>query len=1094
MRLSGLRHLFSTPSAAHLAVPAALALALGLVAAPATAQTAPFVLPYTMSTFVGPHAVLTVGTPCGSSIVLDGPGDGCIVTAVPFTANETLGSATLIVSTTAGLYVGQSVNGGGVPSGTTITAINSANSITLSASATATQNAISLTATFGSVGVDPHDIRVDGQGNVFWVDDNGGSVVVHKINGSTGRMSAYIGSIINTSGSCSTASDTAGDGCNATDNGANAAKNANTAKVAKSRGIAVANNGDVYLADYNGNYDHRVSAATLIMSVVAGSGTSSFIDAAAPQKSGVSATRGIGVDNAGNVYIADTGNNVLRIAQPIAGGYQTFTLTAPNGAAGSGSAGCVNNTAGVAGSSTPKIVTTGIPAINAQLCAPEDVQIDSFGNIFIADDGNTVVRAIYGGSGTLPGIAAPQRGYIYTIAGIDPSTQTAVAYPKDGTTPTIPANTVAVNIRKLSIDNRNNLYLADSSANVIWFVDAQTGNIRYIAGRNGLAAGSPAPCYTTAPNSTNIVGDGCVATAAALFSSSDTGVAADNQGNIYITDAQGANGANSRLRKVLSGLNFPSVTRGVSITQTIQIHYGPLDTNAAANAFTLSGVSGTNVDYTLGAPACVTNTDTTTDCTLPITFTPTQPGYDTATLTIRSTLGGVNSYLLTGTGVAAAVAIDPGNISQVVAPVNNPQGIATDGAGNIYTADTANNRVLITSAVSGATTVFAGTGTQGNSGDNGLATAATLFAPSAVAVDTAGNVYIADTGNNRVRRVNAAGRISAFAGGGAGTCTGAFDALGNGCPATAAILNGPAGLAADNLGTVFIADTGNNLIRQVSTTGFITNLAGGASAVCTANTDPFGDGCGANQSTFSRPPLLAFDNNNRNLIIADTGDNVVRSLYLGNTITGTATVYTVVVNPLTLIAGNGTAGPTTDNNNSAILSELSGPTGVAVGPAGTVYIADTGNNAVRLVSNGLISTIVGTLGASGTGTVPGTAANAQLNAPASVAVLNNGTLQIADSANNRLLTDTRSQVTFGFGRTNIGFSSPLQTFTETSIGNIPALLAAPLLTNNGADPVHPHRSHRQHWLRSRHLCHRRHLHPAGAVHPRHHRQLLLHVH
>ncbi|HZL29355.1 MAG TPA: hypothetical protein VFC39_22720, partial [Acidobacteriaceae bacterium] len=576
---------------------------------------APYVLPYTMSTFAGPHATYSIGQTCGNGIgiALDTAGDGCLANSV-------------------------------------------------------------------SVGVDPHDIRVDGNGNVYWMDDNASTALVHKISSISGIQTVYVGSTVNTSGPCPTNVTPQGDGCPANDGAANVQKKFYTDKTPKSRGLEVGPNGDLFYADYNGNYDHKVSAATGYLSVVSGTGvayTSNTNSSQAPSPVGtaqVSASRGIGVDANGNIYIADTGDGQLRavyggfgsisgVASPVAG--DTYALTAYNPAA-------INT----------KTVVTSSPLASTVLSAPEDVKVDTNGNVYIADAGNNVVRALYNGQGSLPGISNPVAGTVYLIAGYATGVSTTQnTYPTDGTSPTFPATTIAITDRKISLDNRNNLYIADSSNNVVWFVDNVTGNIRVLAGSFGLTAGAAAPCTAITGNT---VGDGCPATHASLYSNSDMAVATDNQGNIYITDARGANAANALLRKVLSGLNFPSLASGASVTQTILVHFGLNDTQAAANAFTISGSGTANVDFTAGAPTCIVETDFTSDCTLPITFKPTRPGYDTATLTITSTLGGIDSYLLTGTGIASAVAIDPGIVSLANNAVKSPQGIVEDGAGNVY--------------------------------------------------------------------------------------------------------------------------------------------------------------------------------------------------------------------------------------------------------------------------------------------------------------------------------------------------------------------------------------------------------------------------
>ena len=153
------------------------------------------------------------------------------------------------------------------------------------------------------------------------------------------------------------------------------------------------------------------------------------------------------------------------------------------------------------------------------------------------------------------------------------------------------------------------------------------------------------------------------------------------------------------------------------------------------------------------------------------------------------------------------------------AQLNNPRGVAVDGSGNVYIADLSNNRIRKVDG-SGNISTIAGTGTQGYSGDGGAATAARLNWPQQVAVDGTGNVYIADTGNQRIRKVDGAGNISTFAG------TGTEGYSGDGGAATAARLNSPQEVALDNAGNVYIADTGNDRIRKVDGSGNISTFAG----------------------------------------------------------------------------------------------------------------------------------------------------------------------------------------------------------------------------------------------------------------------------
>jgi sugar lactone lactonase YvrE len=970
----------------------------------AVGQTAPYVLPYTMSTYVGGNAQYSgAGATCGSLVALDTAGDGCL-------------------------------------------------------------------ALFASINGEPHDVRVDARGNVYFLDNSGtSSSVIHRINPFTQLMTIYVGNLVGNK-ACTPNTTKYGDGCPATDGVANSNTATPTTLILKAaRGIGVANNGNLYIASYNDYYDHVILASTGYMQLLAGSGATGYTDGAAAT-SKVSQTRGIGPDPTGTItYIADdTSNNILR--QVYNGNVSSLTAL---------------NTAAV------KSVVSNTAATSEILDGPEDAQTDSNGNIYIADASNGVIMAIYKGSGSLPGISNPVYNNIYLIAGYYSASASAnpYTYPSapytatNNIAPAVPALTVSLGApRKISLDKYNNLYIAASSDNVVYFLDNATGNIRVIAGDFGGGAGNSVGC-----TGGGFAGDGCAGTLAGFYpnaGNTDLASAPDNQGNLYITDSENANAAQTRIRKQLSGLSFPATTAGTSVTQTIQFHFAPNDTPAVVNPYVIAAKAN---DFKLGTATCTTQAspDLTTDCLVPVTFTPSQAGYDTATITVTSAKGGVGTYQLTGQGNAAAIAFDPGNIATLAAANKNAQGIALDGAGNAYIADTGNNRILFYNATTGVSTVYAGgattvCGTAADAfGDGCAATAAKLNAPEAVAIDTTGSVYIADTGNNIIRKVNpGTGIITLYAGGaaastGGGTCANltatvttttyspvaiAFDALGDGCPGTQATFSKPSGLAADNLGSLYVADTGNNVIRVIANNGYVFPIAGGGS-ICSANTDSLGDGCGSANTIFKSPTGLAFDNVNKALIVADTGDSDVRRISLATTYSIAANIPTnILIQPVTKVAGNDQPGTTISQSGQGAGTQLTAPTGVAVDAAGNVYIADTGNASIRVVNaaTGIISTIAGINGVAGTGT-NASATITQLTTPAAVAVQPNGTLFIVDSGNNRVLSDTRSQITYNFGRTNVGFPSPLVNFTELNIGtssvSVPAFVQSPTNTQFSFTPA-----------------------------------------
>jgi uncharacterized protein (TIGR03437 family) len=300
-----------------------------------------------------------------------------------------------------------------------------------------------------------------------------------------------------------------------------------------------------------------------------------------------------------------------------------------------------------------------------------------------------------------------------------------------------------------------------------------------------------------------------------------------------------------------------------------------------------------------------------------------------------------------------------------------PGRVAIDSSGKLYIADGGNHRIRL---VSGTTiTTFAGNGTAGFAGDNAAAASAQLNNPCGVAVDSAGNVYIADSTNNVVRKVTAGGTISTFAG---NNPTGAGYA-GDTAAATSALLNNPVAVAVDAAGNVYIADANNNVIRKVAG-GNISTVVGGA----------------ATYTQLNHPDGLAVDAAG-NIYIADTVGR--RLLKFSN---GTVTV----------LAGDGNIGFGGDNG-PATKASLYDPMGVAVDAAGNVYIADTFNGRIRKIStNGNIATIAGTRFFAYTGD-GGPALNASLFFPHDVAVDSSGNVFISDTFNHAIRKLTIAAVT-----------------------------------------------------------------------------------
>jgi len=585
-------------------------------------------------------------------------------------------------------------------------------------------------------------------------------------------------------------------------------------------------------------------------------------------------------------------------------------------------------------------VGDGGPAAAATVYAPSDVALDGDGNLYIADTENNRIRRV------------DPTGIITTIAGTGER-----GYSGDGG-PAVAAQLSLPSV--VALDGDGNLYIADTENNRIRRVDS-SGIITTIAGtgEDGFS------------------GDGGPAVASLL--NRPSGVAVDGNGNLYIADTE-----NQRIRRVdaagkittisgtgeegNSGDNGPAVGARLDYPNGLAIDIAGdlyivdsgnhrirrVDSSGMITTIAGTGEGGYSGD---GGPAV------TAQLLFPTGIVADGAGNlyvaDTNNQRIRrinssgtiTTLAGTGEQVFGGEGGPA-----------VEAQLAYPRGVAVDGSGHVYIADSGNSRVRRIDS-SGMITTVAGTGEGGYSGDGGPAGTAQLNSPSGVAVDGSGNVYIADTQNHRIRRVDATGMIVTIAG------TGESGYSGDGGPAVAARLNAPSGVAVDGSGNLYIADTVNERIRRVDSSGTITTIAGTGMGYS-------GDGGPAVYAQLSAPAGVAVDGSG-NLYIADYFNRRIRRVDAFGIIT--------------TIAGTGERGFSGDGG-PAIEAQVSNPTGVAMDGAGNLYIADRGNGRVRRVdTGGIITTIAG----GGSGGDGGPAVEARLNGPEGVAVDSAGNVYIA---------------------------------------------------------------------------------------------------
>ena len=354
-----------------------------------------------------------------------------------------------------------------------------------------------------------------------------------------------------------------------------------------------------------------------------------------------------------------------------------------------------------------------------------------------------------------------------------------------------------------------------------------------------------------------------------------------------------------------------------------------------------------------------------------------------------------------------------GVVSTLATGLGGPEGVTVDASNNVYISDT-NNSVIRKIPAGGAITLFAGslTGTPGSA--DGTATAATFNYPAGLATDSAGDVYVADFGNSSIRMITPAGVVTTIAGSPTGA-SGYTNATGK-----AALFNHPAAVAVDANGNIYVVDTSNQLIREITAGTYAVNtVAGSFSNVTNSGVIGSTNAASATTSTFFYPQGIAVNAAGTTIFIADTGSHKIREITGGNFSAGTGIVSTFA----------GSIGASGATNTVALSATFKAPYGVAVDGAGNVFVADQGNNLIREISGGSVSTLAGTAGLSGANNGPG--ASATFNNPSGVAVDSQDNVYVADTGNNVVRKITAGVVsTFASG-----FSSPEGIATD-SAGNV----------------------------------------------------------
>jgi sugar lactone lactonase YvrE len=468
---------------------------------------------------------------------------------------------------------------------------------------------------------------------------------------------------------------------------------------------------------------------------------------------------------------------------------------------------------------------------------------------------------------------------------------------------------------------------------------------------------------------------------------------------------------------------FGSQPIGTSATQTVSVAVSGGATVSAIQVLTM-GKPGQDFQpggtFNCGAQSC----------SQPVTFAPLYPGLrQGAVVALDASNNVLGTTYISGTGAGGLGVLVPGTARTIAGDGDwkgegddeaatstelfLPTAVALDGAGNLYIADSAHNRIRIVCAAAGAAfpgitctrpgyiyTVAGTQGTAGYSGDGQVSTASgvELNMPSGLAIDGAGNLYIADTSNNVVREISSStGIITTIAG------TGARGFSGDGAAAVSAQFHSPTGLAVDPNGNVYIADEQNNRIRVVCAGSTpvlgVACAEGNIVTVAGSGGTTLGDGAAATAAMLSAPYTVALDPAG-NLYIADSGNNRVRmvSASASGSVMGISCKAPGVI---ATVAGNGSQGFNGDGG-PATGAELFAPSGVAVDPAGNLYIADTQNFRIRKVSAaGVITSVAGTA-TGGFGGDGGPATSAGIYGPYGLALDGSGNLFVAEYLDNRV--------------------------------------------------------------------------------------------
>ncbi len=782
--------------------------------------------------------------------------------------------------------------------------------------------------------------------------------------------------------------------------------------------------GNYYILDNNYSRVIKVDHTTGNMSVFAGNGVIGFSGDGGPAADAeMNGPSGMCMDSHDNLFIADSDNNVIR---EVTGGI-------------------INTVAGIENTDTQEYSGDGGPALSANLHFPDGCSFDTNGNLYIADRGNNAIRVVIGASATVPvGITGPvTAGNIYLFAGSKgavPPAPPAVGYGAN--------NTAALGAGlngpfDVFVDSHNNVFIADlgnpstTANNVVREVAATTAG--------GMTAGD---IYTVA-GTPQMIGDttGVLATTALL--NGPKGIYVDGSGNLFFCDS-----GNQVIREV------PAVA---ATGMTVGFIYDVAGT-PGTNGY--SGDGGTAITATLGFPAGtfvnasgIFISDANSNAVRQVTSN--TGDYTTETI---STFAGNGHFSYGGDG---APAID--------GELNVPAGISVDTLGNLIIADAGIpdmtqsliRKVAAPISTGNLSTIAGHPEDNSFSGDGGPALGSLVSTAMGVFTDPSGDVFIADTYNCLVREITIAnGNIITVAGTDP-TTTPVCGFAGAAGPATGATLGLVNSVALDAAGDIFFSDSTNNIVWEVAKNTTATMTAGHIYvAVGTQGPAGYsGDGAVATAAKLNSPTGISFDIFG-NLFIADTKNNVIREVPADNTTNPTP----MTAGYIYTIAGNQGAGAGyTGDTGPATSATLNNPFTIVVDNADDIFIADTQNSVIREVfgvsgggfTAGDIYTVAGTgtPDFSGDG---GPATSAALNFPEGLALDGAGDLLLADSQSNRVrsiagIANVGPVAVVSFDQTSLTFlPQPLNIASHTQVVNLRnsggATLTGIAISIAGTDP------------------------------------------